>query len=385
MSNELLRPPAGATGALARALIERRSVTPADEGCQALLIDRLAALGFNCETLHSRGVDNVWARRGSGRPLFCFAGHTDVVPAGPAALWTSDPFGPTVREGALYGRGAADMKTSIAAFIVAVEAFLSRYPDAPGSIALLLTSDEEGPAIDGTARVVDRLREQGERIDYCVVGEPTCSHRLGDTIKNGRRGSLSADLTVRGIQGHVAYPHLARNPVHQLAPALAELAAIEWDRGNEYFPPTTFQVSNIHAGTGVGNVIPGDCLVQFNFRFCTASPIESLKEKVREVLDRHQLEYTLQWTLSGVPYLTPRGTLVDTLSAVIRDELGVEPEVSTTGGTSDGRFIASIADQVVEFGPVNLTIHKVNEYIPLDAIDPLCTVYLRLLERLLAQ
>jgi succinyl-diaminopimelate desuccinylase len=375
---------AGEARALAEALIERRSVTPDDDGCQALITERLAKIGFVCQPADSRGVSNLWAERGTSGPLFCFAGHTDVVPAGPAAMWNSDPFVATERDGFLYGRGAADMKTSIAAFIVAVEAFVAARPDHAGRIALLLTSDEEGPAIDGTVRVVEQMQTNGRRIDWCVVGEPTSASTLGDMIKNGRRGSLSADLSVKGIQGHVAYPHLARNPIHQVAPALAELATTEWDTGSEYFPATTFQISNIHAGTGVGNVIPGECLVQFNFRFSTESPPDRLKERVRAVLDRYSLEYSLQWTLSGMPFLTPRGTLVDAISAAIHDEVGIVPELSTTGGTSDGRFIAAVCDQVVEFGPVNLSIHKVNEHIALDAIDPLAAIYLRLLDRLLA-
>ncbi len=375
---------AGQARALAEALIKRRSVTPDDAGCQALIAERLAKIGFVCKPADSRGVSNLWAERGASGPLFCFAGHTDVVPAGPASMWNSDPFVPTERDGFLYGRGAADMKTSIAAFIVAVEAFVAARPDHAGRIALLLTSDEEGPAIDGTVRLVEQMQTDGRRIDWCVVGEPTSASTLGDMIKNGRRGSLSADLSVKGIQGHVAYPHLARNPIHQVAPALAELAATEWDTGSEYFPATTFQISNMHAGTGVGNVIPGECLVQFNFRFSTESPPERLKERVRAVLDRYSLEYSLQWTLSGMPFLTPRGTLVEAISAAIHDELGIVPELSTTGGTSDGRFIAAVCDQVVEFGPVNLSIHKVNEHIALDAIDTLAAIYMRLLERLLA-
>ena len=372
-----------ATHALLCELIARRSITPKDEGCQALIGQRLAAIGFTLEPLQVREVSNLWARHGQGRPLFCFAGHTDVVPTGPMQLWQSDPFVPTEREGRLYGRGASDMKASLAAFVTAVESFVSAHPDHPGSIAVLLTSDEEGPAVDGTRQVVERLQASGERIDYCLVGEPTSTQVLGDMIKNGRRGSISARLVVKGIQGHVAYPHLARNPVHQAAPALAELAAIEWDQGNAYFPPTSFQISNIQAGTGVENVIPGECEIRFNLRFSTASTPESIKDRIRSVLEKHGLEYSLTWTLSGMPYLTPRGSLVDALSAAIVQELGRSAELSTTGGTSDGRYIAAVCDQVVEFGPTNMTIHKVNEYVALKDLEPLSRVYRSLLERLL--
>ncbi len=368
---------------LARELIARRSLTPGDAGCQEVLSARLVPLGFRIEPVPSGDVTNLWARRGLAAPLVCFIGHTDVVPTGPLDQWHSDPFVPTERDGKLFGRGAADMKTSIAAFVVAAEQFVTRHPQHPGSIALLITSDEEGPAIDGTVKVVERLKRRDERIDYCLVGEPTCVAKLGDTIKNGRRGSLSATLKVRGIQGHVAYPHLARNPVHLAAPALAELAAIEWDQGNEYFPPTTWQVSNLHAGTGASNVIPGELEVQFNFRFSTASPPDGLKQRVAAVLARHRLDYELQWSLSGLPYLTPRGTLVDSLSAVILEVTGIKADVSTTGGTSDGRFAADICREVVEFGPVNATIHKLDEHIDLAAIEPLREIYLRVLERLL--
>jgi len=374
----------GETLDLARALIARRSVTPEDAGCQALIGERLRALGFALEPLQSGAVTNLWARRGQAAPLVCFAGHTDVVPTGPLEGWRSDPFTPTERDGRLYGRGAADMKTSLAAFVTATERFLARHAHAPGSIAFLLTSDEEGDATDGTVKVVERLEARGERIDYCIVGEPTCVDRLGDTVKNGRRGSLGGRLIVKGVQGHVAYPHLARNPVHLFAPALAELAATEWDRGNAYFPPTTWQVSNVRAGTGATNVIPGELEVQFNFRFSTASTAESLQARVRETLDRHALEYELSWSLSAQPFLTPRGELVDALTAAIREVTGVVAEVSTTGGTSDGRFIARICPQLVEFGPVNMSIHKLDEHIALDAIEPLSAIYLRALEKLLA-
>jgi len=374
----------GDTLELARALIARRSVTPDDGGCQTLLGERLKRLGFALEPLESNGVTNLWARRGTGAPIVCLAGHTDVVPTGPLDQWLSDPFVPTERDGRLYGRGAADMKTSLAAFVTAIEGFLAGHPDPRGSIALLITSDEEGVATDGTVKVVDRLEARGERIDYCIVGEPTCVDRLGDTVKNGRRGSLGGRLIVKGLQGHVAYPRLGRNPVHLFAPALAELSAIEWDRGNEYFPPTTWQVSNIHAGTGAANVIPGELEVLFNFRFSTASTVDGLAARMREILDRHRLDYELEWSLSGNPFLTPRGKLVDTMVAAIREVIGVAADVSTTGGTSDGRFITRICPQVVEFGPVNMSIHRLNEHVALDAVEPLRAVYQRVLEKLLA-
>ncbi len=372
-----------ATLGLARELIARPSVTPQDGGCQEFLGERLARLGFAIEPIRRGEVTNLWARRGNAPPLLCFIGHTDVVPTGPLEKWHSDPFVPTERDGKLFGRGAADMKTSIAAFVVAVEGFLARHPSPRGSIALLITSDEEGPAVDGTSKVVELLRNRGERIDYCLVGEPTCVSRLGDTIKNGRRGSLSGTLRVKGVQGHVAYPHLAKNPVHLAVPALTELAATEWDRGNEHFPPTTWQISNIHGGTGAANVIPGEVEILFNFRFSTASSPEGLKARVRSILDRHGLDYQLDWSLSG-PYLTPRGKLVETLSAAIRDVTGATPEVSTSGGTSDGRFVAELCSEVVEFGPVNASIHKLNEHVDLGAIESLREIYQSLLGRLLA-
>jgi succinyl-diaminopimelate desuccinylase len=371
------------TLALAQALIRCRSVTPDDAGCQQILAQRLRAIGFDTESLRFGAVDNLWARRGSGAPVVCFAGHTDVVPPGPLEQWQSDPFQPTERDGYLYGRGAADMKSSIAAFVTAAERFVGERPDHPGSIALLITSDEEGVAVDGTVRVVEALRARGERLDYCIVGEPTSVQRLGDTIKNGRRGSLSGDLRVRGVQGHVAYPHLARNPVHLAAPALAELTATEWDRGNEYFPPTTFQVSNVQAGTGATNVIPGELRVLFNFRFSPASTLESLKSRVQTILDRHGLDYALDWSLSGMPFLTARGRLVELIGEAVATEVGIDPELSTTGGTSDGRFIATICPQVVELGPVNATIHKVNERIALADVDALSRIYTRTLAGLL--
>jgi succinyl-diaminopimelate desuccinylase len=368
---------------LTQALIERRSLTPEDAGCQELLETRLAAAGFRCEALQAGGVTNLWARRGSGKPLLCFAGHTDVVPTGPLEQWHSEPFAPTIRDGKLFGRGAADMKSSIAAFVVAAEAFVAERPAHRGSIALLITSDEEGPAVDGTVRVVELLKRRGESIDYCLVGEPSSAEALGDTIKNGRRGSLSGKLTVRGVQGHIAYPQLARNPIHLVAPALAELAALRWDEGNEYFPPTTWQVSNIHAGTGAANVIPGQLELDFNFRFSTASSEDSLKERFEAVLRKHGLDYSVDWTLSGKPFLTRPGELVNALQSAIRAHTGRRAELSTTGGTSDGRFIAEICPQVVEFGPVNASIHKLNEHIELDALERLPRIYLDVLRALL--
>jgi succinyl-diaminopimelate desuccinylase len=369
--------------ALTRDLIARPSVTPADHGCQQALVQRLEAAGFECEALVFGEVANLWARRGGEGPLLVFAGHTDVVPPGPLERWDSDPFTPTVRDGKLYGRGAADMKSSIAAFVVAAEEFVASRPDHAGSIALLITADEEGPSVDGTVKVCNALSERGIKLDYCIVGEPTSVDRLGDTVKNGRRGSLSGRLTVKGKQGHVAYPHLARNPIHLLSPALAELAASAWDEGNEYFPPTTFQCSNLHAGTGATNVVPGTAVLDFNFRFSTASTPESLKARVTDILDSHGLEYDLVWTLGGEPFLTPRGELSAALASAIREETGVETELSTTGGTSDGRFIARICPQVVEFGPVNATIHQINEHVRVDALEPLKNIYRRTLEQLL--
>ncbi|MBW8898874.1 MAG: succinyl-diaminopimelate desuccinylase [Massilia sp.] len=371
------------TQKLTEELIALDSVTPQDKGCQQKLKDLLSPLGFNCETIESNGVTNLWARRGDASPVFVFAGHTDVVPTGPANQWSSQPFTPTLRDGKLYGRGASDMKTSIAAMVVAVEEFVAAHPDHSGSIAFLITSDEEGPATDGTVIVCELLEDRGETIDYCLVGEPTSSHVLGDMIKNGRRGSLSGCLIVKGVQGHIAYPHLARNPIHLAAPALAELAAEKWDDGNEYFPPTSWQMSNIAAGTGATNVIPGEIKVDFNFRFSTASTAESLQARVHAILDRHGLDYDLKWTLSGHPFLTPKGTLSDAICGAIKQELGVTTELSTTGGTSDGRFIARICPQVVEFGPPNDSIHKIDEHIEVRYIDPLKNIYRRTLERLL--
>ncbi|MFW2454947.1 succinyl-diaminopimelate desuccinylase [Methyloversatilis discipulorum] len=374
-----------ATLELTRQLIATRSVTPVDGGCLETIGTRLAAAGFTLERIDAGGVSNLWARRGTAGPLFCFAGHTDVVPTGPLDQWNSDPFEPVVRDGMLYGRGAADMKASLAAFVTSTERFVARVPDHAGSIAFLLTSDEEGDAIDGTVRVVERLAARGEKLDYCVVGEPTSVTKLGDMIKNGRRGSLSGKLTVKGVQGHIAYPHLAKNPIHMFGPALAELAAIRWDEGNEYFPPTSWQISNIKGGTGATNVIPGTLEVLFNFRFSTASTPESLKARLIDVLDRHGVEHDIVWTLGGKPYLTPRGTLVDAAEAAIRDVTGLTTELSTTGGTSDGRFIADICAQVVEIGPSNATIHKLNECVAVADIEPLSRIYENLLDRLLGQ
>ncbi len=374
---------AAPTLALAQQLIALRSLTPDDAGCQDRLMARLAPLGFIGETISANGVTNLWARRGAARPLVCFAGHTDVVPTGPLAQWDSNPFVPTQVDGYLHGRGAADMKASIAAFVTAIEGFLSAHPDAPGSIALLITSDEEGPSVDGTVRVVERLAARGERLDYCIVGEPSSVDALGDMIKNGRRGTLSGTLTIKGVQGHIAYPHLARNPIHLVAPALAELAATTWDAGNDYFPPTTWQCSNIHAGTGATNVIPGTLEVMFNFRHSTASTRESLATRLEEVLRRHGLDYDLAWTGSGKPFLTERGKLVDVTSAAIRAVTGRTPEISCTGGTSDGRFIADICAEIVELGPVNATIHKLNERVRIADLEPLAAIYRGILERLL--
>jgi succinyl-diaminopimelate desuccinylase len=368
---------------LARELIARRSVTPADGGCQGLVAQRLGAAGFRIEDASVNGVTNLWARRGDARPLVCFAGHTDVVPPGPLEQWRSDPFAPTVRDGRLYGRGAADMKSSIASFVVAVEQFVAERPVHAGSIALLLTSDEEGPSVDGTARVVERLRARGESIDYCIVGEPSSSKDLGDTVRIGRRGSLTARLTVRGIEGHVAYPDQVRNPIHQLAPALAELAATEWDRGNDAFPPTSFQVSNFNAGTGVENVVPGQAQLICNFRFSTASTDAQLRARFEEVLRKHRLDYGIAWTLGGKPFLSGRGRLLEAVQRAVQAHAGRAPQLSTGGGTSDGRFIIDICPEVVELGPVNASIHKLNEHIELEALERLPLIYLDTLRALL--
>jgi len=374
---------------LTEALLARPSVTPDDGGCQPLIAERLRAAGFELDARvdgpASFAVHNLWAQRAGGAPgpTIAFAGHTDVVPTGPLAHWRSDPFVPTHRDGRLYGRGAVDMKTSIAAFVCAAEDFVREHPRHPGSIALMITSDEEGPAVDGTLRMVERLQARGQRLDACIVGEPTSVERLGDMVKNGRRGSLSGRLTVLGVQGHIAYPQLADNPIHRLAPALAELAATRWDEGNGHFPPTSWQVSNLHAGTGATNVIPGELVLDFNFRFCTESTPASLEARVHAILERHGVRHRLDWTLGGEPFLTPPGSLSRALGDAIREVTGIEPELSTTGGTSDGRFIARICDQVVEFGPVNATIHKIDECIEVADIEPLQRVYRRTLERFL--
>ena len=371
--------------ALAKELIARPSVTPDDQGCQRLITERLAPLGFTAEEMNFGDTKNLWLRRGTSGPLLCFAGHTDVVPPGPAEQWTSPPFAPAERDGRLYGRGAADMKSSIAAFVAACEAFVAEHPHHKGSIALLITSDEEGDARDGTVRVVETLKARGETIDYCIVGEPTAVSALGDTVKNGRRGSLSGTLAVKGRQGHIAYPHLADNPVHRAAAALAELAAEQWDAGNEYFPPTGFQISNIAAGTGATNVIPGELTVKFNFRFSTASNSDGLKRRVHAILDRHGLQYDLQWSLSGQPFLTEAGRLTECAQNAAEKICGIKAALSTTGGTSDGRFIKDIARELIELGPVNATIHQIDEHIAAADIPRLALIYQTMLADLLAE
>ena len=375
---------------LAEVLISKASVTPDDAGCQELLADELQPLGFVCERIMAGPPDaqvtNLWAKytaptlpNGDLAPLLVFAGHTDVVPTGPREAWASDPFTPTHRDGHLYGRGASDMKTSLAAMVVAIREFRVAHPAAPLSIAMLITSDEEGPAKDGTALVCKKLVERGEQLNYCIVGEPTSVKQTGDMIKNGRRGSMSGRLVVKGIQGHIAYPHMARNPIHEAAPALAALAAMEWDQGNAFFPPTSWQISNIHGGTGASNVIPGEVVIDFNFRFCTESTPESLQARVEAVLQQHGLTYDMTWSISGLPFLTETGTLVEAVQAAIRSETGIETELSTSGGTSDGRFIAQICPQVIELGPTNATIHKINECVPLADIAPLKNIYKRVM------
>jgi len=366
-----------------KALIERPSVSPEDAGCQVLLMESLSPLGFSAETFERSGTTNLWARRGTTGPLVVFAGHTDVVPSGPLDQWHSDPFVPTIKDGKLYGRGAADMKTSIAAFVTAAEEYVMANPNHQGSIALLITSDEEGPATDGTVMVCEALKARGETPDFCIVGEPTSVDNLGDTIKNGRRGSMSGKLRIIGKQGHIAYPHLARNPIHDAAPAIQSLVKEVWDAGNEYFPATSFQISNIHGGTGAGNIIPGDVVIDFNFRFSTESTVDTLQSRVRDLLDSHQLQYEIKWTVSGQPFLTPKGELSLALSSAIEAETGIQTALSTTGGTSDGRFIAQICPQVVEFGPINASIHQVNEHISLNELEPLKNIYRRTLEQLL--
>lgn len=390
---------------LTEQLISRPSITPDDAGCQAILATRLAPLGFDCETIISGPenfrVTNLWATfkgfgpaaqagRAQAAPdsiaprTLVFAGHTDVVPTGPLDQWSSPPFTPSHRDGVLYGRGAADMKTSIAAMVVAVEEFLAANPKPNLSIAFLITSDEEGPSVDGTAVVVQQLKARGEVLDYCIVGEPTSVNQLGDMIKNGRRGTLSGKLTVKGVQGHIAYPHLADNPIHRFAPALAELVATEWDAGNTFFPATSWQVSNVHGGTGASNIIPGELVVDFNFRFSTESTADSLKARLEAILQKHKLDYTLKWTLGGQPFLTTPGELVQAVTQSIQAETGLATELSTTGGTSDGRFIASICPQLIEFGPINASIHKIDEHVLVSSLDPLKNIYKGVLERLAA-
>lgn len=381
-----------ATLHLTEQLISRASLTPEDAGCQALIAARLAPLGFVCETIVSGPdnfrVTNLWAKftgtAGAASPTLVFAGHTDVVPTGPLAQWTTPPFSPSHRDGLLYGRGAADMKSSIAAMVVATEEFLAAHPKPALSIAFLITSDEEGPSKDGTLVVCNQLKARGEKLDYCIVGEPTSVDQLGDMIKNGRRGTLSGKLSVKGIQGHIAYPHLAKNPVHQFAPALAELVATQWDKGNEFFQPTSWQVSNVHGGTGASNVIPGELVVDFNFRFSTESTADNLKQRLEAVLTKHGLDYTLQWTLGGEPFLTTPGELVQAVRGAIAAETGLQTELSTTGGTSDGRFIAKMCPQLIEFGPINASIHKINEHVLVASLDPLKNIYKGVLERLSA-
>ncbi len=373
------------TLALTEELIALSSVTPDDKGCQQRLIELLAPLGFHCETIRSGDVTNLWARRGSAAPLVVFGGPNDVVPTGPLDQLHYDPFVPTRRGDRLYGRGAADMKTSLAAMVVAVEEFTAAHPAHPGSIGFLLTSDEEGAATDGTVVVCNQLKERGEQLDYCIVGEPTSNDQLGDMIKNGRRGSMSGRLTVKGVQGHIAYPQLAKNPIHLAAPALAALVAEKWDDGNEYYLPTSWQISNIHGGTGASNVIPGEAVIDFNFRFSTASTVESLQQRVHAILNHYDFEYELKWTVSGLPFLTPRGKLSDALTGAIKTETGLDADLSTTGGTSDGRFIARICPQVIEFGPPNGSIHKIDEHIEIRFIDPLKNIYRRTLENLLLE
>lgn len=369
---------------LTKELIARQSVTPRDEGCQQLLIEQLEPLGFNAEKLNFDDVENIWLRKGSEAPVFCFAGHTDVVPTGPVEDWDSDPFTATERDGKLYGRGTADMKGSIAAFTTAVQRFLTDYPDHQGSICYLITSDEEGPAVNGTVKVIETLQARDEEIDWCLVGEPSSTTQVGDVIKNGRRGSLGFKLTIKGKQGHVAYPHLADNPTHLAAPMLAELTAMQWDNGNEFFPPTTFQISNINAGTGATNVIPGSLELICNFRFSTEITPEELQSVVAALLDKHRLDYDLEWALSGMPFLTAKGDLVEAAIAAIKEVTDIDTELSTSGGTSDGRFIAPTGAQVLELGPTNGSIHQINECVGIDELGTLEKIYYRILVNLLA-
>ncbi|WP_173912742.1 succinyl-diaminopimelate desuccinylase [Acinetobacter sp. Marseille-Q1618] len=374
---------ASETLALSLTLLRQPSVTPVDHSCQTIMAERLAAVGFNIENMRFEDVDNLWARRGTEAPVFCFAGHTDVVPTGHLDAWESDPFLPEIRDGKLYGRGSADMKTALAAMVVASERFVKKHPNHKGSIAFLITSDEEGPSINGTVKVVETLEARNEKMTWCLVGEPSSTSTLGDIIKNGRRGSLNCVLTVQGKQGHVAYPHLAINPIHTASKALAELCETVWDNGNEYFPATSFQISNIQAGTGATNVVPGTMTVTFNFRYSTEVTAEQLKTRVLEILDRHQVDYTTEWTLSGLPFLTPVGELVNAASTAIKNVTGTTAELSTSGGTSDGRFIAPTGAQVLELGVLNATIHQINEHVNIDELDPLTDIYEQILEQLL--
>ncbi|GAA4882388.1 succinyl-diaminopimelate desuccinylase [Ferrimonas pelagia] len=369
--------------ALAMALISRASITPDDAGCQQMMAEYLAPLGFDIESMVFADTTNMWARKGQQGPLFCFAGHTDVVPTGDPSQWDTPPFEPTIIDGMLHGRGAADMKGSLAAALVATKRFVQKHPTHQGNLAFLITSDEEGPFINGTVKVIETLEARGEKIDWCIVGEPSSTTRLGDVVKNGRRGSLTGQLTVKGVQGHVAYPHLAHNPIHAAAPALAELASTVWDHGNAFFPPTSFQIANIHAGTGAPNVVPGELCVQFNFRFCTESHADTLKVRVMEVLDRHDLEYDLSWVLNGEPFLTDHGLLLDATCSAIKEITGQETDPQTSGGTSDGRFIAPTGAQVVELGPCNATIHKINECVRVADLEQLALCYERIMEKLL--
>ncbi|GLS84293.1 succinyl-diaminopimelate desuccinylase [Paraferrimonas haliotis] len=371
------------TTQLAIELINRRSVTPEDAGCQTMMADILKPLGFDIESMVFHDTTNMWARKGNDGPVFCFAGHTDVVPTGDVSKWKTDPFNAEIIDGYLYGRGAADMKGSLAAMLVATERFVNEHPQHKGSIAFLITSDEEGPFINGTVKVIETLQARNESIDWALVGEPSSTHKLGDIVKNGRRGSLTAEVTVKGIQGHVAYPHLADNPIHKAAPALAQLATTHWDSGNEFFPPTSFQIANIHAGTGAPNVVPGDCYVQFNFRYSTEVSADELTQRVAQTLDQHQLDYDIQWTYNGSPFLTANGELLEATKQAIEEVTGYATDPQTSGGTSDGRFIAPTGAQVIELGPVNATIHKINECVKVDDLDVLTDVYQRLLEKLL--
>ncbi len=371
------------TLALAIQLLSIDSVTPEDKGCQQLLIERLQKIGFNCEIMQFGEVTNLWARRGQHGPVLAFAGHTDVVPTGPLEQWHSDPFIPEIRDGYLYARGAADMKSSIACMVTACERFIAQHPDHNGSIAFLITSDEEGPATEGTVKVIETLQQRNEKIDWALVGEPSSTARVGDMVKNGRRGSLGARLTVKGIQGHVAYPHMAKNPVHLVSPALTELTTVEWDQGNEFFPATSFQISNIHSGTGATNVIPGEVTIDFNLRFSTCLTVEQIQHKIIQILERHQLDYAIEWNLSGLPFLTAEGELVDAAQKAIFETTGYYTELSTAGGTSDGRFIAPTGAQVLELGPVNESIHKINENVKVEDIDTLSKIYQKILQNLL--